>query len=240
MNIGGVEIGKDQPTRIVAEISNSHNGSFETARRLVYECIEAGADFIKFQCYTPEELVALRGGGLAPNPWGAAGWTMKRLYERAQTPHTWFPALIQECDVGDTPWFSSVFGMQSLKMLQYYGCPAYKVAALDTNTQFVADLRMRVAEPVIASNRKRGRFEWAELTLYCPPGYPQQWGRYSAEGLDGVSYHGTSLEAACALAGASRLFECHVQLDDEPSELEADVCLTVSQLSALCAARVAA
>lgn len=242
-NIAGVEIGPGQPCRVVAELSNSHNGSLANAVRLIEECAAAGADLVKFQCYTPDELVYLRGDGPAPEPWGSEGWTMRRLYEKAQTPHEWWPELITACKRAGIPWFSSVFGMGSMALLESHDCPAYKFAALDVDRvdAMVHHVRHNLQAPVIASSRN-GRLPWADMTLYCPPGYPQAWG--PAEGAllvqamrytDGYSYHGTEWQVPrlAARLGAS-LVEVHVQLDDTPSELEANVSLTVGQLRELC------
>ena len=252
MNIGGVEIGPNQPCRIVAELSNSHNGSLERAKRIIRECADAGADFVKFQCYTPDELVALRGDGPAPDPWGSDGWSMRDLYEKAQTPHAWFPELVAECEAVGVPWFSSVFGVESLILLEQLGCPAYKIAALDADTDFARLLGHgrgqigpvpRGTKTIIASSRG-ARIPWADLTLHCPEGYPQKPGdiyddsTYEGfdDGFDGLSYHGTDVPIASrGLTGY--MLEVHVQLDDEPSELEANVSLTISQLRQLCKAR---
>lgn len=93
MLIGGVAIGGSNPCRFVAEISNNHNGNFTHALHLIHAAKDAGAEFVKFQCFSPEELVSLRGGGSAPAPWGEQGWTMHALYAKARTPFEWFPAL---------------------------------------------------------------------------------------------------------------------------------------------------
>lgn len=235
MNIAGVEIGPDQPCRIVAEISNNHNGNLATCLRLISECAEAGADFVKFQCYTPDELVALRGDGPAPDPWGSEGWTMVDLYEKAQTPHAWFPDIAAHCESVSIPWFSSVFGPDSLFVLEELNCPAYKISALDNETKFAADM-VCIDRPVLMSLRGHENLtnSAADFFLDCPEGYPQTEGynRFPP----GFSYHGNSWRVPrTAIVNGCELVEVHVQLDDDPSELEAGVSLTVSQLKQLCA-----
>ena len=249
MNIGDVEVGTGHPCRTIAEISCSHNGSLERAKRLIQAAKEAGADFVKFQCYTPDELVVLRGDGPAPDPWGSDGYTMKALYEKAQTPHDWFPELVQHAKDLDIPWFSSVFGLQSLALLESLDCPAYKIAALDAGDEGLSRWVAVAGKPVIRSVRPgaqdvedlavRGRDDFLML---CPTGYPQEraclnWMNrltYRTVGCDGYSYHGTSSEtpALAALCGAE-LVEAHFHLDTEPSELEANVCLTESQFAGM-------
>lgn len=240
-DIAGVDVGPGHPCRVVAELSNAHNGKLENALRIVEEAKSAGADFLKLQTYTPRELIELRGDGRAPDPWGACGWTMRDLYTKAATPHEWLPAIVAKCDEVGIPWFSSVFGIESMLLLDQWRCPAYKVAALDiTRPLLVGDVTAphRRAGRVIIASSPVGRVPWADLTLYCPPGYPQA---LSAIGprpwADGFSYHGTEpAELLWAVDGACHMLEVHVQLDDVPSELESNVSLTMSQLRKLCEA----
>lgn len=237
MKIAGVEIGPRHPCRFVAEISNNHNGRLELAQRLIVESACAGADFVKFQAYTPDELVELRGDGPAPDPWGTDGWTMRDLYAKAQTPADWFPDLVEYCHYVGVPWFASVFGQGSLDLMEDLGCPAYKVAALDEGATALIDVVRATGKPIIASTHKTGgpRVAWADLLLHCPPGYPQDpcdidYQAIRRGGYDGLSYHGTNPNVPVSAANGAQVVEFHVQADDEPSELEADVSLTISKL----------
>ena len=47
----------EQRLYIVAEVANAHEGYLETALRMVTEAARTGADAIKFQCFTAEELL---------------------------------------------------------------------------------------------------------------------------------------------------------------------------------------
>ncbi len=238
MNIAGVEIGGPNPCRVVAEVSNNHNGDFERAKRLITAAKEAGADLVKFQCYTPDELVELRGDGPAPDPWGSDGWSMRDLYEKAQTPHKWFRALVEHAREIGIPWFSSVFGRESLKLLESLDCPAYKLAALDMGKAELRVMAQATKKPVIRScNHDYSPPTSNGLTMYCPPGYPQEYPKLGCIRYGhyyGYSYHGVDgdIPALAALNGA-RIVECHLQLDDEPSELEANVSLTQSQFTGM-------
>jgi len=222
---------------IVAELSNAHNGSFERALKLISAVAGAGADWVKFQCYTPDELVQLRGDGPAPEPWGSDGWTMYDLYTKAQTPHEWFPDLVEYCDNLGLRWFSSVFGPYSLALLESLDCPIYKLASLDRDqNEFRVDV-MDTGRPIIQSSPQPMNLPGI-TQLYCPPGYPQNIDieelQLAMRVFDGFSFHGTNWWfPRFALECGAGIVEVHVQLDDEPSELEPGVSLTISQLEKL-------
>ena len=236
MNIAGVAIDEQHPCRYIFEVSNAHNGSFVRAKQLIASARDAGADFVKLQCYLPDELVAIRGDGPAPEPWGSQGWTMKRLYEKAQTPHRWFGELFHYATQCGIVAFSSVFGPHSLALLESLDCPAYKIARLDNGNAELHRMVDATHKPVIVSVAAHQAAN-ADALLYCPPGYPQEpmaftrdmWRLYT-----GLSYHGTDPAVPMqAVTTGAKLIECHVMLDDEPSELEASVCLTVTQFTTL-------
>jgi sialic acid synthase SpsE len=233
VNIAGVECGGENPCRFIAEISNNHNGDIERAFRLIEAAKEAGADLVKFQAYTSLELVELRGNGKAPEPWGSEGWTMANLYEKAATPLAWFGELSGKCAEVGIPWFASVFGKVSLMQMEYYGCAAYKLASLDREATWLFNAVAKTGKPVIVSRPDYPDLN-ADATLLCTPGYPQTEGFRPNEGFDGFSYHGTHpiVPLMAAMNGAS-IIECHFQLDDEPSELEANISLTTSEFRGL-------
>ena len=241
MNISGIDVGSGQPCRFVFEVSNAHNGSKARAFQLIYAAQQAGADFVKFQCYTPDELVALRGDGPAPEPWGAQGWTMRALYEKAQTPHAWFRALVKHCAELGMPWFSSVFGPESLALLESLGCSAYKIARLDNDADVLIDDVVRRGKPVLVSDDARyvGRWRSPFTWLYCPAGYPPPAEEIDIPNFKNGDENYSGLSSHCldprlpiaAVARGAKLLEYHVQLDDEPSELEANVSLTMTQLA---------
>lgn len=226
------------PATVVAEMSNAHNGEERLAHELLDGIKASGASAVKFQCYTPDELVALRGDGPAPEPWGAQGLTMRALYEQARTPLAWFPPLIQHCHDLGLPWFASVFGPASLAAMQVLGCPVYKLASLDRRSTKLRAAVLATGRPVVRSlpYLYPPRAEPSELLLYCPPGYPQERIDMAVfrRRYHGFSYHGTNpLVPATAAASGARILEVHVQDDDRLSVLEANVSLTLDQLRAL-------
>ena len=220
--------------RLIAEISNNANGDLDRARRLLDAAKEAGVAWAKLQCYTPDELVALRGDGPAPALWGQRGWTMRTLYEQAQTPLAWFPTLFAHAASIGLPLFSSVFGRESLAVLEDCGNPMYKIARLDNHHAWLYDLCVATGKPVIVSDTEPRR---DCITLWCPPGYPQGELGLSAErfrDFDGFSYHGVAhSDCVKAIDLGARIVEAHMQLASEPSVLERHISLTEHQFTRL-------
>ncbi len=57
VKIGKKVVGRNNPVCIVAEIASAHQGNPETCKELVREVARAGADAVKFQKFSAEELV---------------------------------------------------------------------------------------------------------------------------------------------------------------------------------------
>ncbi len=56
VRIGKRAIGPDEPPFIVAEAGVNHNGDIALAKKLIDAAAKAGADAVKFQTFTPDEL----------------------------------------------------------------------------------------------------------------------------------------------------------------------------------------
>lgn len=237
IRIGDIDIGARHPCRFVAELSNSHNGSIARALKLIDAAKHAGADLVKFQAYTADELVALRGDGPAPAPWGAQGYTMRTLYERAATPLAWLPTLFQQAKVSGIPAFSSVFGLASLAALEAAGCPAYKVSHFEAGQGWLFDALRATGKPIISSHDRFPDEPCGDVTLYCPGGYPCAPADVDLDTLDyfdGLSSHCLAPELpVAAVSRGCAMIEMHFMLEAEPSALEANVSLNERQFAAM-------
>ena len=224
IQIANREIGLDRPVFCVAEISGNHNGDLDRALRLIQAAKDAGADAVKFQAFTLEEILALRGTGQAPPPWEAM--SLPELYAKLITPAEWFPALFTYArQIGIIP-FSSVFGRDSLAMLEKLDCPAYKIAKPECRNW---DLRK-----LVAATRKP--FFVSGDSIHCPGGYPARledmaWLDWPVAAIGLSSHCPDPVVGPVAVAYGAEYLEFHMMLDDGVPTLDDPVNLTASQFA---------
>jgi len=230
MKIGTREIGYDQPVFVVAEISCNHAGSEQLAHQLIRAADRAGADAVKFQCYTPDELAPQSDHPayiLPDGPW--AGRNLHDLYVQARTPFAWFTGLIHEAEDHGMHWFASVFGRDSLAFMESLDCPAYKIASAEVTDLALVRAIAATGKPVILSDGMatddQVEAAWdvipADLVeLRCVSDYPADPRSYSidrdTEYLWGLSDHTTGNDVAiAAVALGACVVEKHLMLDPE-------------------------
>lgn len=156
-------------TEIICELSGNHGGSLANALRLVEQAKDAGADAVKFQCFSPERLAARRGASsdvldLAASNFGAT--PLIDLYRRVHTPQEWFPALIAHCKDVDIAWFSSVFDPADVAFLETLGCPRYKISAFEMLDWDIIKAVRETGKPIVMSVRPRTGVTILQATDY--------------------------------------------------------------------------
>ena len=220
IEIAGRPIGTDAPPYIIADMSCNHLGSLDNALKLIDAAKWAGADAIKPQLYTPDELC--KPGTIAgPGPW--QGQDFYDIYTKYQTPRRWFPHLFKHAqDVGITI-FSSVFSLEGVDYLKSLGCPAYKISSTEWNWTPLLEKVTATGKPVLISVPK---FIYpappdSPIQMYNRPGYPVQMDDASmADIIQGLGYvHGFSSHIMdsrgmiMAVALGCSLIEAHIALD---------------------------
>jgi sialic acid synthase SpsE len=217
--------------------------------RLIDAAQAAGASAIKVQAYTVDELCQLRGEGPAPAPWNHL--SMRELYALAQTPLDWLPYIARHCERIGMPWGSSIFGKESLEAVMAVQPDFLKIASFERHQEVLVKSVLATGKPMLISVRdwqwQEERRDWYDDDeeqigrLYCAEGYPcpperQELPHFEYD--DGwVNYLGLSSHCLApelpiaAVARGAKLLEYHVQLDDERSELESEISLTMTQFA---------
>ncbi len=112
---------------IVGEIGINHNGDLDVAKKLIDVSVEAGADAVKFQkrtidnVYSAETLDASR-----ESPWGT---TQREQKEGLEFGKEEYEEIDSYCNAKGIEWFASAWDLDSQKFLQQFDCKFNKVAS---------------------------------------------------------------------------------------------------------------
>lgn len=235
-SIAGRRISPSQPPYIVAELSCNHNGSISKAFDLIDAAQGAGADAVKLQTYTPDELTT--------------DASLRSLYERAQTPREWHRALFDRARMRGITIFSSAFSVDGVQFLETLDTPAFKIASPEINDRALFLAARKTRKPVIVSTGMANLDDamWFPrdnvVLLHCVAQYPARIEdanlnairTLSGNGrLVGLSDHTPGIETAiAATALGATMIEKHFKLDDDC--IDAAYSLNPNQFAAMCKA----
>jgi pseudaminic acid synthase len=186
ITIAGRRIGCHEPPYVIAELSANHNGSLDTALKIVEEAKKAGADAVKLQTYTADTITLdcdsedfQIHGGL----WD--GRTLYELYQEAHMPWDWHRPLFEHARRVGIPLFSSPFDNTAVDLLEDLGAPAYKIASFEVVDLPLIRYAASTGKPMIISTGMADAEEVAEAIdaaieggckelaiLHCVSGYP--------------------------------------------------------------------
>jgi N-acetylneuraminate synthase len=219
-------------------MSANHNGSFETAKRIITEARVRGADAVKVQTYRPDTITlesdfeefCIRGG-----LWD--GKTLHDLYAEAHMPWEWHEPLFEHAREEGITIFSSPFDDTAVELLEKLNAPAYKIASFEIVDLSLIRRVARSGKPVILSTGMADAEEIGEAVeaarsagceelalLHCVSGYPAPAADYNLQtlvdmaerfgcvvGLSDHTLDNTTAVASIALGAA--LVEKHFTLD---------------------------
>ncbi|MDD2236881.1 MAG: N-acetylneuraminate synthase family protein [Kiritimatiellae bacterium] len=151
MQIGNKTIGTGNPCYVIAEIGINHNGSLETAKKLIDVACVAGCDAVKFQKRNPDVCVPEeQKSRMRETPWGYISyleyrWKMEFGVEDYQK-------IERYCAEKKIDWFVSCWDIPSVELMEeHFNLMAYKVPSACITDMDLLDRYKQTGRPLIVS-----------------------------------------------------------------------------------------
>lgn len=146
----GKEIGEGKPCYIIAEIGINHNGSLETAKKLIDAAVEAKVDAVKFQKRTPEICVPKdQWEVIRDTPWGKMTYIdYKRKTEFGILE---FSEIDLYCKEKGIDWFASAWDEQSVEFMETFEPVMYKLASASLTDDSLIRKICETGRPIMIS-----------------------------------------------------------------------------------------
>ena len=137
---------------IIAEAGVNHNGSLETAKKMVDVAAEAGADMVKFQTFSADRLVTTSASKADyQNQTTDASESQHDMIHKLELTHGMYEELIAYCSQCDIEFFSTGFDTQSIDLLVELGVEQFKIPSGEiTNLPYLRHIG-GFGKPVILS-----------------------------------------------------------------------------------------
>lgn len=234
IQIGDRLVGDDQPTYIIAEIGVNHNGILPLALELIDVAVAAGADAVKFQKRSLENLYAKKYLENANSGEKTLRYLLPIL-QRVELPEEAYYKIVDYCKEKGITFLCSAFDAPSADFLDSLGVPAFKVASADMTNLPLLDHLLKKGKPLIVSTGMSSMDE-VEITvnflkqrkaefalLHCNSTYPTAFEDINLRFMEqlrkfgvpvGYSGHerGIAVSTVAAALGAC-IIERHITLD---------------------------
>lgn len=163
--IGDREVSETTPSFIIAEIGNNHQGDIKLAKELVDHAVGAGVDCAKFQMRNVSALYRNDGDTNDASADLGTQYTMDLLSKFQLSNDELFEVFDYCKEKGVLP-LCTPWDLDSLRALEEYGMPAYKVASADfTNYELLAEIAA-TGKPFLCSTGMSSEVEISKTVQY--------------------------------------------------------------------------
>ena len=225
-------------TYIIAEIGVNHNGDLKLAKNMIGEAMKAGADAVKFQTFTAENLVSIGTPKVEyqknTTSKSETHYEMIQKLELSRENHV---VLKDYCDKLGIDFLSTPYDVESVQFLDQLGVKYFKTASADIVDAPLQSAIARTMKPAIISVGMANLGEIEKLInlyyeignkniilLHCVSNYPCSDKSLNLKVMNtlsncfqipiGFSDHSVGSEASViAIAYGSKIIEKHFTLD---------------------------
>ena len=146
--IKDVEIGKDKPPIVIAEIGINHNGSLDEAIRIADLAIDSGADLIKHQTHVVEDEMTDHAKQVIP---GNAEISIYEIMENCSLNEDDEYALMKHIESRGAVFISTPFSRAAADRLNRFDVAAYKIGSGECNNYPLIKHIANFGKPIILS-----------------------------------------------------------------------------------------
>src|SRR3990170_5479482 len=130
VKIGDKLVGEGEPTFIVAEIGVNHNGSIDIAKKLIDAAKDAGADAVKIQAFKTEKIVTKYAEKTSyQKETTGLKKSQYNMLKKNELRDKEIEELYRYAKEKSVVFLSSVFGKESVDLLNKLRVPAFKIAS---------------------------------------------------------------------------------------------------------------
>ncbi len=150
-DIGGRLVGRDHPVFLIAEIGRNHNADMNLAREMIDAAVESGADAVKFQSFTAEQLLIKdlpKVSHIKETSRDKSAFLSTQEVELTAEMHR---SLKSYCDERGVTFFSTPEDHSMVSLLDELGVPVFKIASLDVTYIDLVEAVAATGRPVILS-----------------------------------------------------------------------------------------
>ncbi len=160
VSIGDHRIARGEPTFVIAEAGVNHNGSLETALRMVDVATRAGADAIKFQLFRARDLASANAPRAEYQRASTTGTSQQKMLAKLELAPDAYARIKEHCDERSILFLATPFGVSQLAWLEQSGVRAIKIASTDLVTEPLLAAACATGLPLILST---GAAETSEI-----------------------------------------------------------------------------
>lgn len=260
IRLGHRRIAPGEPCFVIAEIGSNHNGHYEVAAELIRQSARAGADAVKFQDFSREDLFVPRLPQPITPDWSSRQALLSKRWDILpdfSADPDWWSGLAEVAREEGVAFLCSPFSLQAIERLDRIGVPAWKIASGDITWHELIARAARTNKPLILSTGASSIEEVAEalgcvraagcrqvVLLHCVSNYPPRWEDANLRAISvlaerfgvpvGLSDHSPgSVLPVASLAFGCCLLEKHVTLDRSQQGLDHHFAMEISEFAQL-------
>ena len=150
INISGINIGKDDPCYIVAEIGINHNGEINIAKKLIDVAVNSGANAVKFQ---KRNLDSLYKTEVLQNPnIESQGFEiLLDVLKKVELSDSNYKEIVKYCNEKNITFLCTAWDSVSVDFLETLDVSAYKIASADMTNFPLINYVAKTKKPIIVS-----------------------------------------------------------------------------------------